>query len=270
MLPLLESHDHERFEIFCYADVQNPDAITQRCRSLADVWRPIFGYADEQVAQLIRQDRIDILVDLAMHTGNNRLLVFARKPAPVQATYLAYCGTTGLDTMDYRLTDPYLDPPGQNDHFYSEKSIRLPKSYWCYQPMLEVATQVHQTGPVTFGCLNNFCKVTDPTLDTWAQILNQVPGSRLLLNAPADSNRDRVGNFLARRNISSDRLLFVDRMPIAQYFQTYRRIDLALDPFPYCGGTTTCDALWMGVPVVSLVDQTAVGRGESAFCPISD
>ena len=137
LLPLLESHDRGSFEIFCYASVDIPDAMTDRCRAHADVWRDVLGLSDEQVADAIRQDRIDILVDLTMHMANNRLLVFARKPAPVQVTYLAYCGTTGLGTMDYRLTDPYLDPPGQDERFYSEQSVRLPETYWCYRPAIE-------------------------------------------------------------------------------------------------------------------------------------
>ena len=164
LLPLLEAHDHGSLEIFCYASVRIPDTITDRCRAHADVWRDVLGLSDEQVAEVIRQDQIDILVDLTMHMANNRLLVFARKPAPVQVTYLAYCGTTGLSTMDYRLTDPYLDPPGRFDQFYSEQSIRLPETYWCYQPIVQTpastALPALKAGHVTFGCLNNFCKVT--------------------------------------------------------------------------------------------------------------
>ena len=196
LLPLLESHDHASFEIFCYASVVLPDAITDRCRAHADVWRDVLGLSDEQVALAIRQDRIDILVDLTMHMRDSRLLVFARKPAPVQVTYLAYCGTTGLSTMDYRLTDPYLDPPGQDERFYSEQSIRLPETYWCYRPAIETppvnALPAVKAGHVSFGSLNNFCKVTSPTLAAWSRILQEVPGSRLFLHARAGSHRDRV------------------------------------------------------------------------------
>ena len=265
LLPLLEAHDHERFQIFCYSDVHVPDIITERCRSHADVWRNVRGLSDEQVADAIRQDRIDILVDLTMHMADNRLLVFARKPAPVQLTYLAYCGTTGLDTMDYRLTDPYLDPPEQSGQFYTEHSIHLPQTYWCYQSMGQAPgpneLPAFQAGNVTFGCLNNFCKVTVPTLTAWRELLQEVPRSRLLLHAQLGSHRDRVASFFAQRNISPDRVMFVKKAPRAEYLSTYERIDLALDPFPYGGGTTTCDALWMGVPVVSLAGQSALGRG---------
>ena len=265
LLPLLESHDHGSFEIFCYASVRIPDAMTDRCHAHADAWRDVLDLSDKQVARVIRQDQVDILVDLAMHTGDNRLLVFARKPAPVQITYLAYCGTTGLDTMDYRLTDSYLDPPGQSERFYSEQSVRLPETYWCYRPLIETppvnALPALEAGQVSFGCLNNFCKVTDSVLTAWSRLLQVVPNSRLLLHARAGSHRDRVRTFLAGQGISAQRLAFVDSLPTAEYFRVYQRIDVALDPFPYGGGTTTCDALWMGVPVVSLAGQTAVGRG---------
>ena len=199
-----------------------------------------------------------------MHMANNRLLVFARKPAPVQVTYLAYCGTTGLGAMDYRLTDPYLDPPGQGEQFYSEQSIHLPETYWCYQPVVPTppvtGVPALQAGQVTFGCLNNFCKVTVPTLTAWSRLLQAVPGSRLLLHARAGNHRDRVRDFLAQQGLSPERVRFVDTVSTADYFRLYEQMDVALDPFPYGGGTTTCDALWMGVPVVSLAGLTAVGR----------
>jgi predicted O-linked N-acetylglucosamine transferase (SPINDLY family) len=265
LLPLLESHDHQRFEIFCYASVGIPDTMTGLCRAQADVWRDVLGLTDEQVAHTIRQDQVDILVDLTMHMANNRLLVFARKPAPVQVTYLAYCGTTGLSTMDYRLTDPYLDPPGQDESIYSEQSVRLPETYWCYRPPIETppvnALPALEAGRVTFGSLNNFCKVTAPVLAAWSRLLHAVPESRLLLHTSAGSHRDELGRGLAGQGILAERLAFVDFLPLADYFGAYGRIDVALDPFPYSGGTTTCDALWMGVPVVSLEGKTAVGRG---------
>ncbi len=228
------------------------------------MWRNIRGLSDEEIANAIRQDQIDILVDLTMHMADNRLLVFARKPAPVQLTYLAYCGTTGLDTMDYRLTDPFLDPPRQTGQLYSEQSIHLPQTYWCYQPVVEAPSLNElpplKAGHVTFGCLNNFCKVTAPTLAAWRSLLQAVPQSRLLLHAQVGGHRDLAASFFAQRNISPDRLIFVRKVSTAEYMSTYQRIDMALDPFPYGGGTTTCDALWMGVPVVSLAGQTAMGR----------
>jgi protein O-GlcNAc transferase len=265
LLPLLEAHDHANFEIFCYASVPIPDRFTDQCRSHADVWRNVSGMSDENLADIIRQDRIDILVDLSLHTGGNRLLLFARKPAPVQVTYLAYCGTTGLKTIDYRLTDPFLDPDDRNERFYSEQSIRLAETFWCYQPATETLENTplpsSQLGQITFGCLNNFSKVTAPTLETWSRILRQMPPARLLLYVPVGSARARLQEFFSQRDIEANRLEFVAKVPMADYFQTYGRIDIALDPFPYGGGTTTCDALWMGVPVVCLAGETAVGRG---------
>ncbi|MGO8749538.1 MAG: tetratricopeptide repeat protein [Thermoguttaceae bacterium] len=265
LLPLLESHDRGSFEIFCYASVRIPDTMTDRCRAHADVWRDVLGLPDEQVAHAIRQDQIDILVDLTMHMANNRLLVFARKPAPIQVTYLAYCGTTGLSTIDYRLSDPYLDPPGGDERIYCEQTVRLPQTYWCYRPPLEAppvnALPALEAGHVSFGSLNNFCKVTSPVLAAWGRLLQAVRGSRLLLHAFSGSHRDRVRVFLDEQGISAERVVFVDFLPTAEYLGVYQRIDVALDPFPYGGGTTTCDALWMGVPVVSLAGPTAVGRG---------
>jgi len=212
---------------------------------------------------MIAEDGIDILVDLTMHMANGRLLVFARKPAPVQVTWLAYPGTTGLEAMDYRLTDPYLDPPG-NDGFYSEQSIRLADSFWCYQPLDgDVPANhlpAHSAGHFTFGCLNSFCKVNRDVLELWAAVLRAVSGSKLLLLAPRGQARQRVTQTLERLGIEPSRLEFVDRQPRREYFRLYHRIDLGLDTFPYNGHTTSLDSLWMGVPPVTRVGRAAVGR----------
>lgn len=264
LLPLLARHDHGRFEVFCYADVRNPDGLTEGLRRHADTWRNIVGLSDEQVAGLIARDGIDILVDLTMHSGENRLLVFARKPAPVQVTYLAYCSTTGLDTMDYRLTDPFLDPPGQQAGQYSEQSVHLPQTYWCYAPgtpMPQVGRLPALAGDgITFGCLNNFSKVSTATLTVWSQLLRAAPRSHLFLHCREGNHRDRVIELFEREHVDPARLKFVGKMSMPEYFRLYQEIDIGLDPFPYAGGTTTCDALWMGVPVVTLAGRTAVGR----------
>ena len=265
LLPLLAHHHHGQFEIVCYSDVRRHDPLTQEFQRHADLWRETRELDDEQLAQQVRHDRIDILVDLTMHMENSRLLTFARKPAPVQATYLAYCSTTGLQTMDYRLTDPYLDPIEQEDRWYSEKSVRLPRTYWCYQPSagLPAVTPLPalSLGYVTFGCLNTFAKVTPPTWDAWCRLLIQVPRSRLIVHSRLGSHRQNIFHLLESRGIDPRRLAFVKKLPTLAYFQQYQQIDIALDPFPYTGGTTTCDALWMGVPVVSIAGQTAVSRG---------
>jgi predicted O-linked N-acetylglucosamine transferase (SPINDLY family) len=260
LLPLLEAHDHEAFQIVCYADVRVPDSLTQRFRDHADLWRTIAGLSDEQVDQQIRDDQIDILVDTTMHMAQNRLPVFARKPAPVQATWLAYPGSTGMDTMDYRITDSQLDPAGLNDAFYVEKSTRLPDCWCCYRPHAD-APQVNplpavSAGHITFGCLNNFCKVTTETIKCWCRLMQEVPGSRLTLHAPQGGHRQ-----LTEEGIDPDRMTFVGRLPVREYLRLYQTIDIGLDPFPYSGGTTSCDALWMGVPVVTMSGKTAASRG---------
>jgi protein O-GlcNAc transferase len=265
LLPLLEQHDHGQFEIFAYSDVRAPDAMTRAIRPQVDTWRDLVGVPDEPVAELIRSDGIDILVDLCMHMARNRMLVFARKPAPVQVTYLAYVSTTGVDAIDYRLTDPYLDPPGSDDARYTERSVRLPETYWCYRPGIQTPEvnplPAPAAGHVTFGCLNNFCKVTEPTLEAWGRLLGAVPRSRLILFTYEGSHRARLLEMLARQGVEPERVTLVGFQPGHEYFQTYQRIDIALDPFPYGGGTTSCDALWMGVPVVSLAGETGVSRG---------
>jgi predicted O-linked N-acetylglucosamine transferase (SPINDLY family) len=199
-----------------------------------------------------------------MHMEQNRLLVFARKPAPVQVTYLAYCSTTGLKAIDYRLSDPYLDPPGQGDEFYAEATVRLPQGYWCYQPPFEMPPPTplpaRDADFVTFGCLNNFCKVTDVTLRTWCRLMREVPTSRLMLHTHEGAHRQWLIDFFAREDIEAKRIQFVGFHALGEYTQIYRKIDIGLDPFPYNGGTTTCDAMWMGVPVVTLAGRTSVSR----------
>jgi len=268
LLPLLREHDHRQMEIFCYSNVLRPDALTDQLRGYADVWRSIVGLSDSRAADLIRQDRIDVLVDLTLHSANNRLLVFARKPAPVQVTYLGYCSTTGLETMDYRLSDSHLDPSDSDLPLYSEQTIHLPETYWCYNPRGPTPQPspppALANGYVTFGCLNNFAKVS-PSLDLWAQILQSVPRSRLIVHSHPGPHLDAVRERFAGKGVSADRLEFAGRQPWPEYLRTYARIDIALDPFPWGGGITTCDALWMGVPVVSLVGRTAVGRGGTSI-----
>jgi predicted O-linked N-acetylglucosamine transferase (SPINDLY family) len=263
-LPLLSNHDHQHFEIFCYANVARPDALTQRLHGHADVWRSTTGLSDQQVADLVRSDQIDILVDLTMHTAKNRLLVFARKPAPVQVSWLAYPGTTGLPAIDYRLTDPYLDPPGLFDAFYSEESVRLPDTFWCYDPLTDQpavnALPALHNGYITLGCLNNFCKVNDGCLVLWAKVLQAVPQARLLLSAAGDQLRDHVLARLHQEDVAGARVGFADKQPRLEYLKLYHRIDLCLDPFPCNGGTTTLDAFWMGVPTITRVGKTVVGR----------
>ena len=263
-LPLLIHHNRELFEITCYSNLKISDAFTQKFHSHSDHWRNITGLSDQETAEVIRSDDIDILVDLALHMADNRLLVFARKPAPVQVTFMGYPGTTGLETIDYRLTDPYLDPPDQNRPYYSEKSVCLPDSFWCYDPQTD-QPQVHElpaikNGFITFGCLNNFCKVNDSVLELWAGALNAVPGSRLMLLPPRSRAVEQVSAKLDRHGIAASRIEFTDFRPREEYLKLYHRIDIGLDTLPYNGHTTSLDGFWMGVPTVTLVGDAAVGR----------
>jgi predicted O-linked N-acetylglucosamine transferase (SPINDLY family) len=264
LLPLIRNHDWKNFEIFAYAANFHRDPVADELRASCRGWRSILGVADERAAAMIREDRIDILVDLALHSARNRLLLFARKPAPVQTTYLGYCSTTGLEAMDFRLSDPYLDPLNSNLRCYTEKTVRLPRTYWCYEPFGPTPPVVDRPaavpGPI-LGSLNNFAKVSNAALDLWSEVLAEVPGSRFLLHAPPGRSRERVRQCFARRGVAGDRLEFVGKAPWEGYVSTLQRMDLALDPFPWGGGITTCDALWMGVPIVTLSGRTAVGRG---------
>jgi protein O-GlcNAc transferase len=265
MLPVLENHDKTQVEVFAYAQAPLSDAVTQRLRASIDCWRDIVGRSDAQVADLIRQDQIDILVDLSMHTAGNRLLVFAAKPAPVQVTWLGYPGSTGLQTIDYRLSDPYLDPLGEDESIYSEQTIRLPDTFWCYDPMDGRDIPINpppalERGEITFGCLNKFTKLNPQNLALWAKVLAQVKNSRLLLLTDPGSHVQRTISELAGHGIDPARLEFIPRRSHQEYLKLYHRIDIALDTLPYNGHTTTIDGLWMGVPTVSLAGATAVGR----------
>jgi predicted O-linked N-acetylglucosamine transferase (SPINDLY family) len=267
MLALLANHDHTKFEIYCYTDLTVPDRLTEQFKSLVHFWKPTAGLSDAQLADLIRSDSIDILVDLTMHMNDSRLMAFARRPAPVQLTYLAYCSTTGLETMDYRLSDPHLDPPcppSIDESHYTEKTIRLPRTYWCY-PEPETPTDigplpVSSAGHITFGCFNNYSKVTHQTLELWARVLNAVAQSRLIIHSHEGSHRQVALDLFASQGIDPTCVQFQGFRRMSEYLSQYNQIDIALDPFPYGGGTTTCDAIYMGVPVVSLEGTTAVSR----------
>ncbi len=202
--------------------------------------------------------------------AHNRLLVFARKPAPVQVTFAGYPGTTGLRTIDYRITDPYLDPPGLYDGCYSEESIRLPDSFWCYDPLDNQpavnALPAAEKGYICFGCLNNFCKVNPQVLKIWARVLKaadrgyMVPGSRLTILAGEGTHRQDALDLLAEEGVAGDRVTFVGNQPRPQYLTYYHGLDIGLDTVPYNGHTTSLDSFWMGVPVVTLAGPTVVGR----------
>jgi predicted O-linked N-acetylglucosamine transferase (SPINDLY family) len=267
MMPILQHHNRDQFEVTCYSDTINHDNRTALLRAHADQWFDTAGHTDDQLTALIREHQIDILVDLALHTGGNRMLVFARKPAPVQITYLAYPGTSGLKTIDYRITDHFLDPEPRP--YYTEQSLHLPRCYWCYElnPHAPAVSPLpaKSAGAVTFGSLNNLCKNSTAALDTWAKILQRLPNSKLLMHAPPGGSRQRILDHFNKYDLAPDRIEFTARVPYDEYLATYKRIDIALDAIPYNGGTTTCDALYMGVPVVSLAGKLAVHRAGASL-----
>lgn len=268
---VLAHHNATQFEIFCYSDVASPDAVTARLRALSHQWRDIHGLSDEGLYTQIRQDGIDILVDLAGHTDRNRLFVFARKPAPVQISWIGYFNTTGLRAMDYFISDVYSSPP-EISQLYTEKLVRLPHTRFCYHPP-ECAPPVapppaEHNGFVTFGCFNNLAKLNDEVIATWAQILNTLPTSRIVLKALAlgdDAVQARYWKLFASHGIADERVVFSGFSPHAEMLGQYGDIDIALDPFPFTGGLTSCEALWMGVPLITLAGETLVSRQSASL-----
>ena len=264
--PVIQNHNRQDIQIFCYSDAAGrSDELTARLRSRVDDWRDTRALTDEQLADAVRRDGIDILVDLTLHMAGNRLTVFARRPAPIQMTYLAYPGTSGMAAMDYKVTDVHLDPPGLTERYHSERLLRLPGSYWCYTPppnCPEVnALPAGDSGPVTFGALNSFAKVNPQVVAEWAKVLNATPGSRLLvLIAGGERGSTEARAMLQRGGIDGQRVEFLGRRPRAEFCRYFHRVDISLDPFPYNGHTTSLDSLWMGVPVVTLEGESAVGR----------
>jgi protein O-GlcNAc transferase len=266
LMPVVATHDRAMFRVHCYYGQRQGDDVTAFISSRADVWRSTVGLSDEEVAAMVQADRIDILVDLAGHTLNNRLPVFALRPAPVQATWAGYFGTTGLDAIDYLISDRYLSPPG-SERYSTEKPVHLPDGYICWaapgNAPAVAPPPASSRGAVTFGCFNNPAKINPQVIALWGQLLRELPSSRLVLKAgdldePAVSQRIRA-MFVAEQ-IAGDRIVLLGNSPLAEYFRCYNDIDIALDPFPYSGGLTTFDALWMGVPVVTLPGERFASR----------
>ena len=261
---ILRNHASSAVETFCYSNNLKDDDLTASFQLEADHWRRLRGLTDEAAATLIRVDAIDILVDLSGHTALNRLPLFAHRPAPIQVSWLGYFGTTGLDAMDYVLADRFVVPPGEDDAF-TEQVWRMPGSYLCFMPPdIDVPVRPRYAGaPITFGSFNNLAKLTSYTVQMWARVLQRVPQSCLLLKTKqlADvSVCKAVQERFADHGIAADRLLLEGPSPRADLLACYNRVDIALDPSPYGGGTTTAEALWMGVPVVTLRGGTWVGR----------
>jgi predicted O-linked N-acetylglucosamine transferase (SPINDLY family) len=266
--PLLRGHDRQKVEVFCYAEVMRPDLVTTRLQGLADHWVVTVGLSDQQLAERIRTDGIDILVDVPGHMANDRLLVFARKPAPVQVTWLGYPDTTGLKAIDYRLVDAVTDPAGEADAWASETLVRLKGGFLCYSGLRDgpepTSAPCLRTGTVTFGSFNNPAKLSTATFDAWAKLLSRLPQARLLLKGIPFADAATRALFLDRlgeRGVPAERVELMAWHPgPAEHLALYHRVDIALDPFPYNGTTTTCDALWMGVPVITLRGHRHAGR----------
>ncbi len=265
--PAVEAPDRAVWELYIYSNGGRPDHVTEWFRAAADAWREIGGMEDSAVAQLIRDDRIDILVDLSGHAGRNRLLVLARKPAPVQVKWVeGEFNTTGMDAMDYFLSDAVETPPGA-EKLFTEEVIRLPDGYACYAPP-EYAPEVGplpalSKGYVTFGCFNKVAKVNEGVVALWSRLLQDLPDARLVLKTKSlgdASVRERYHAMFETHGIERQRVDLLARSPHAELLAHYNAIDIALDPFPYSGCLTTYEALWMGVPVVSLPGETFAGR----------
>ena len=264
--PLLDTHDRKNVEVYGYGNVISPDGTTERLRGKFDHYRNIFGVDDLQVAHLIEQDRIDILVDLGGHTNDNRLTVLSYRPAPVQATYLGYFETTGMEQVDYFLTDELIGPP-ESQQFHTEELVYLPDGSLCYRPP-DCAPPVTPlpaalNGHLTFGVFGNNRKINSSVMSLWAKVLAGSENSRLLLMFHGGQDRQLREHYLSqfdRLAIARDRVEIRGQKPLAEYLKAYGEVDLMLDTYPYNGGTTTCDALWMGVPVVSLVGKHHMSR----------
>ncbi|MBM4147289.1 MAG: tetratricopeptide repeat protein [Nitrospira sp.] len=268
IVPVLETHNREQFELFCYATVPIQDDVTRRIQNHIDQWQTIAGMSDKQAAELINKDEIDILIDLAGHTSQNHILLFAHKPAPIQVTWLGYPATTGIAIMDYKIVDHYTDPPGMTEQFYSEELVRMPEGFLCYLPDKDSPEIVHlpalSAGHITFGSFNNFAKVTPEIIAFWTDILKAIPGSRMIIKSKGISDEmitDYIIDMFIQKGITADRIELLSwELSIRSHLETYNRIDIGLDTFPYNGTTTTCEALWMGVPVITLSGNTHASR----------
>ena len=259
--PVFARHSREQLEIFCYSNNAVQDDTTARLRSQVEHWRNVAAWSDDELADAIRHDSIDILIDLSGHTARNRLLVFARKPAPVQVSMIGYMQTTGLSAMDYRITDEGLDPAGASEAFNVEQLVRLPAGAAAFRPPADCPPvnelPARTNGFVTFGSFNNLAKVTPEALATWSEILKAVPNSRFLI-VGRDGNA--AAATLAEHGIASERVEIISRQPMKEYLALHHRVDLLLDTFPYNGGTTGLIAAWMGVPFVTIASDSTTGR----------
>lgn len=267
--PLLERHDRTRFHVTCYHNHPRADAVTARLRALAGRWRDVYGWSDDALERAIRSDSIDLLVDLSGHTAFHRLPVFARRPAPVQISYLGYPGPSGLPAMDYHVTDALCDPPGVAEAGYDERLLRLPRTMWCYRPADADAPPPAPRPAdayVVFGSFNYFAKLNDAVIDLWTDLMARVPGSRLLVTRiPGPRSEAALRARFAAASIGPERLELHSAVPRGRLRELFAKVDIGLDPFPYAGTTTTCDALWAGIPVITLSGETTAARSGASL-----
>ncbi len=262
---LFQHHDRERVEIFAYSNVADSDDATRRLQTLTDHWQPIREMNERTFAECVAADKIDVLIDLSGHFAGNRLLGFSLRPAAIQMGLYGYPSTTGMKAMDYRITDSISDPPGATEQLWSERLLRLPEVGWVYQPPKDAPPvsplPASASKAFTFGCLANSTKFSDECVNTWANLIRHSPGSKLvLLSGSSQMAKKALMERFAKAGILRERIAFVERMPRAKYFETLGSFDLALDPFPFNGCTTTADALWMGVPVLTVAGSSFLSR----------
>ncbi|HEY8974167.1 MAG TPA: tetratricopeptide repeat protein [Burkholderiaceae bacterium] len=270
LIPVLEHHDRTQVEVFCYSSETRRDGMTDRIQDTCDHWREVAALSDDALADLIHADGIDVLVDLIGHTGIPRLGVFCQRPAPVQVEWLGYLNTTGLTRMDFRLSDERADPPAISQPRHTERLVSMPASQWCYRAMvdqdIEPAPPFERNGHLTFGSFNAAIKITPAACRRWAQVLLRVPGSRLVIG-DINSGRKRaaIRRDIEGEGVAADRVEFMPRVGFDKYLGLYNAVDITFDTFPYGGGTTTFDSLWMGVPVVAAVGDTPVSRSAASI-----
>ena len=270
LIPVLEQHDRSQVEVFCYSYGSTEDFVTERVRTLSDHWRAAHEMSDEALADAIHADGIDVLVDLVGHTAKPRLGVFSQRPAPAQVSWIGYLNTTGLTRMDFRLSDRRTDPIEIAQPVHTERLLHMPVSQWCYRPMvdepLSPVAPLEKNGFVTFGSFNAALKISPALCRRWGEILARLPESRLIVaNVNSGRKQAAIRESIASMGVAPERVEFLVRVPLNQYLASYNAVDISLDAFPYGGGTTTFDSLWMGVPVVAAVGERSVSRSAASI-----
>jgi predicted O-linked N-acetylglucosamine transferase (SPINDLY family) len=267
---LFDRHRRNRVRVFAYSSTAEHDAVTARFIAAADGWRDLREQPDATAARTILDDKIDILVDLSGYTSNQRIGILAGRAAPVQMTWLGYINTTGLTRVDYRITDPIADPPGMTESLHTERLLRMPHSQWCFRPPAAARdaalSRDASAGAFTFGAFNQFPKVSDSSIALWIGALRAAPGTRLrAIGVPRGKAAEALAHKLTEAKIDASRFDLVERVPLADYYAEHGRVDACLDTTPYSGGTTTCDALWMGVPVITLAGTRSMSRSSASL-----